>query len=178
MIRQAVAWGVLLGALVLLAVCVAIPKAAGAAPYTILTGSMRPTLPPGTLVVVKPTPFEQIGIGDVVTYQLNSGKSEVVTHRVVGLTSDKQGRPALRTQGDANRTPDPKVVIAKQVKGTLWYSAPKLGRVSNLLNQSQRDLVLSVVVIGLFGYAAFMFVGSAVERRKHRHSHDREEAAL
>ncbi|TXL62947.1 signal peptidase I [Aeromicrobium terrae] len=177
-VRQVLAWAVLLGALGLLAVCVAIPKAGGATPYTILTGSMQPKFPPGTLVVAKPTPFDDINIGDVVTYQLNSGKSEVVTHRVIGRTKDKEGRPALITQGDANRTPDPKVVIAKQVKGTMWYSAPKLGRVSNLLNQSQRDLVLSVVVIGLFGYAAFMFVGSAVERRKHRHSHDREEAAL
>jgi signal peptidase len=177
-IRQVLAWGVLLCALGLLAVCVVIPKAAGATPYTILTGSMQPTYPPGTLVVARPTPFDQIDIGDVVTYQLTSGRSEVVTHRVIGRTKDSEGRPALITQGDANNTPDEKLVIAKQVKGTLWYSAPKLGRVSNALTAGQRDVALTVVVIGLFGYAAFMFAGSAVERRKHRHSHDREEAAL
>jgi signal peptidase len=177
-VRQVLAWAVLLGALGLLAVCVVVPKAAGATPYTILTGSMRPTYPPGTLVVAKPTPFKQIGIGDVVTYQLKSGKSEVVTHRVVGLTVDKQGRPALITQGDTNPSPDRKFVIAKQVKGTLWYSAPKLGRVSNALTAGQRDVALTVVVVGLFGYAAFMFAGSALERRRRRHSHDREEAVL
>src|SRR5690348_1418553 len=139
-IRQVLAWGILLCALGLLAVCVVIPKAAGATPYTILTDSMQPTYPPGTLVVAKPMPFDEINIGDVVTYQLKSGESEVVTHRVIGRTNDKQGRPALITQGDANRTPDPKLVIAKQVKGTLWYSAPKLGRVSNALTAGQRDV--------------------------------------
>jgi signal peptidase len=177
--RQAIAWAVLLAALALLAVCVVVPKAGGATPYTILTDSMRPTYPPGTLVVTKPTPFDDINIGDVVTYQLNSGEATVVTHRVIGRTNDKQGRSALITQGDANNAPDEKLVIAKQVKGTLWYSAPKLGRVSNALNASQRDLALTVVVVGLFAYAGFMFAGSAVERRrKRRRSHDREEAFL
>ncbi len=37
-----------------LGVVVVVPKVGGATAYTVLTGSMRPTMPPGTLVVVKP----------------------------------------------------------------------------------------------------------------------------
>lgn len=177
LIRQAVAWSVILCAVGLLAVCVVVPRLAGATPYTILTGSMRPTFPPGTLVVVKPTPFDQIDIGDAVTFQLKSGRPDVVTHRVIGQTVDANGRPALITQGDNNPSPDAKHVIEKQVKGTVWYSAPHLGRVSSLLSSAQRHLVLSAVVIGLLGYAAFMFIGAARDRTRSRRRPDHRQEA-
>ena len=164
LIRQAVAWTVMLCALGLLAICVVVPRLAGATPYTILTGSMQPTYQPGALVVVKPTPFDEIDIGDVVTFQLKSGQADVVTHRVIGRSIDAERRPALITQGDANGSPDANGVIEKQVKGTVWYSAPHLGRVSAVLTSAQRHLLLSAVVIALLGYAAFMFVGAARDR--------------
>ncbi len=63
------------------------PRLGGATPYTVLTSSMEPEYPPGTLVVVRPVPIEEIGIGDVITYQLESGEPTVVTHRVVGLST-------------------------------------------------------------------------------------------
>jgi signal peptidase I len=138
---------------------------------------MRPTYPPGALVVVKPTPFDDINIGDTVTYQLNSGEPEVATHRVIGRTFDAERRPVLLTQGDANPSPDAKPVVEKQVKGTVWYSVRHLGRVSSFLTSAQRQLVLSAVVIGLLGYAALMFISAARDRTSsRRRPDDRQEA--
>jgi signal peptidase len=75
-----------LGCAVALAlVGVVAPLVLGATPYTVLTGSMRPTYPPGTMVVVRPVDVERVAPGDVVTYQLASGRPEVVTHRVVAV---------------------------------------------------------------------------------------------
>ena len=37
-----------------LALTIVIPRLTGSTPYTVLTGSMVPTYPPGTLIVVKP----------------------------------------------------------------------------------------------------------------------------
>lgn len=51
----------------------------------------RSTLPPGTLLVVLPTPVADIRVGDVVTYQIESGQPSVVSHRVVGTTSSSDG---------------------------------------------------------------------------------------
>ena len=49
-----------------------------------LTSSMEPGLPPGTLVIVKPIDPVDVRIGTVITYQLESGKPTVVTHRDCG----------------------------------------------------------------------------------------------
>jgi signal peptidase len=165
---QVIAWMVILGVSAVLAVTVVVPRIAGATPYTILTGSMQPHYPPGTLVVVKPAPINRIGIGKVITYQLRSGEPTVVTHRVVAVRMTVKGDRMLQTKGDANDSTDPKWVRPVQVKGELWYAVPYLGRATNLLTGRERQAVLLVVVIGLFGYAAVMF-GSAFRDRAHKH---------
>ena len=49
------------------AATVFIPKATGAIPLTVLTSSMEPSLPPGTLIVVKPVRTNALRVGDVAT---------------------------------------------------------------------------------------------------------------
>lgn len=162
---QVVAWFTILGVVALLCAAVLVPRVAGATPYTVLTGSMEPGMPPGTLVVVKPVDADDIGIGDVVTYQLESGKTTIVTHRVVGVAFDKDGDRIFQTQGDANSTPDADPVMPVQIRGERWYSVPYLGRVSTLVSGSERSFLTGVVVVILMGYAATMFVSAARERR-------------
>jgi signal peptidase I len=51
--------------------------------YTVVSGSMEPYVPRGSVVVVAP---EQLGLGDVGAYRLEEGgKTYVIVHRVVGL---------------------------------------------------------------------------------------------
>ncbi len=151
---------------VVLAVAVLIPRIMGATPYTILTGSMRPDFPPGTLVVVRPVKADAIRVGDVVTYQLESGKPQVVTHRVVavGVSMKDPDARSFRTQGDANDVPDELPVRPVQIRGRLLYAVPHLGRVSNTLNNDQREVATLLVAGGLAAYAASMF-GSALRDR-------------
>jgi signal peptidase len=163
-----VAWVLILGCLAVIAVAVVVPRVAGATPYTVLTGSMRPHLPPGTLVVTRPVDPSRIGIGSVVTYQIHSGRPEVVTHRVVEIRSDLTGALSWRTQGDANDVADRGWVRPAQVKGELWYAVPGLGRVSVLLSGSQRGTAVHVVAAGLLGYAALMFLRAAQARARNR----------
>ncbi|MEO6606135.1 MAG: signal peptidase I [Aeromicrobium sp.] len=163
---QVIAWFVISAVVALLAVCVVIPRLGGATPYSILTSSMEPDFPPGTLVVIKPASTKEINVGDVITYQLKSGDPTVVTHRVIAITTTPAGELRFHTQGDANNTPDPKLVVPEQIKGKLWYSAPQLGRVTNLLDNAQRHAISVLIVSGLLAYAAYMFVSSTRERRK------------
>lgn len=173
-IGQVIAWFVIAAVVAMLAVCVVIPRIGGGTPYSILTGSMRPDFPPGTLVVVKPVDTKDIRVGDVVTYQLKSGESTVVTHRVVAITSE-QGALRFHTQGDANNGPDPKLVIPDQIQGKLWYALPRLGRVNNLIDNAQRHAITVVIVGGLLAYAAYMFTTSVRDRRSTR---KKEEASV
>ena len=125
---------------VLLAMLViVVPLLAGAIPLTVLTGSMEPKLPPGTLVVVKPKPAEEIGVGEVITYQLRSGDPTVVTHRVVSVAYGSDGAPRFTTQGDANDAVDAAPVEPVQVKGAVWYAVPWIGRVGNAVDGRQRE---------------------------------------
>lgn len=161
-------WVVILSALGVLAVSVVIPRLAGATPYTVLTGSMSPAMPPGTLVVVRPVAPEEIGIGTVVTYQLESGKPTVVTHRVVAQRFDGKGRPAFRTQGDANDVPDAKWVLPAQIRGERWYSVPYVGRASNLLTGEERQMGVYTAAALLIAYALVMLLGAVRDHRSRR----------
>jgi signal peptidase len=165
-VRTAATWAVIVVILGLIVIAVLVPRVAGATPYTVQTGSMRPSMPPGTLVVVRPAPIEKIDVGDIITYQLRPGRPEVVTHRVVTV-GDNAGRGrVLQTQGDANNAADANWVIAKQVRGRYWYSVPYVGRATNILTNEQRQSALSVITIGLLGYAGVMFFRDMRDRRR------------
>lgn len=165
-VGQVAAWSVILVVAAVLAVAVLIPRLGGATPYTILTGSMTPGMPPGTLVVVKPVPMDQIGVGTVITYQLHSGEPTVVTHRVVAVGVNALDERVFTTQGDANEAADPAPVRPVQVRGERWYAVPKLGYLNTWLNGDQRQLAVYVVAGGLGMYALWMFGSSFVDRRR------------
>lgn len=164
------AWLVIAAGLVLLAVAIVVPRIGGATPYVVQTGSMRPDLPPGSLVVVRPVTGDDIAVGDVVTYQVASGEPVFVTHRVVSVSYDGRGELSMRTQGDANAVPDQESVREVQVRGELWYSLPYVGYVSGLLTGPQRAAGIYAVAAGLLLYALAEFAGALRDRRsKARH---------
>ena len=165
---QVLAWLVILVAVVVLALAVVIPRLAGATPYNIQTGSMRPHYPPGTLVVVKPVDPATLASGEVATYQISSGEPEVATHRIQQVQVDLRGERTFVFKGDANPSPDPSPVRPIQIKGKLWYAVPYLGFVNGEMTGHQHQLLVYVVVTALFGYAAFMFSGAARDRLRRR----------
>jgi signal peptidase len=159
-----VAWFVILGTTAVVSAAVLVPRIGGGTPYVVMTGSMRPHLPPGTLVVARPVPADRIGVGSVITYQLRSGQAAVVTHRVVSVGVDGRGQRTFVTQGDANRAPDEEPVRPVQVKGERWYSVPYLGYVTAAITGQQRHVALLLVEGALLLYAAAMFGSSLRER--------------
>jgi signal peptidase len=147
-------WLMLGLAVSVVAVAVIVPRLTGSTPMTVLTGSMAPSYPPGTLVVVRPGPADNITFGDAITYQLRSGEPTVVTHRVVGVGYDGKGERVFTTQGDANESPDREPVRAVQVRGEVWYAVPWIGRLNLLFTRGQHELITRVVAGGCFAYAA------------------------
>ena len=165
--------GVFALVLALAAILIVVPWASGATPMTILTSSMEPTLPPGTLVVVKPEPIDDIRVGDVMTYQIQSGKPAVVSHRVIAISSSSDGSRAFTTKGDNNAVADP-TVVAGQVKGVVWYSLPWIGYVSTAVNGPDRSWLIPAIAVVLLGYAGFMILGGLLDARKKRRRSRRE----
>jgi signal peptidase I len=144
---------VFLGAIALvLVVTIVVPRVTGTVPLTVLSGSMTPTIPAGSLVFVQSTDPADLGVGDVITWQV-PGSSAYVTHRVVG-TEVTGGQRVFVTQGDANDGPDVEPVSGTQVRGRVLHHVPHLGR---LIKPFQGSGALSVgaVLVGMtiFGWA-------------------------
>ena len=160
--------GLLALVVALAAVTVVVPSVTGAVPLTVLTSSMEPTLPPGTLVVVRPTAAADVRLGDVMTYQIESGKPEVVTHRVIAIEASSDGSRTFTTQGDNNPQADPNPVVAGQVKGTVWYSVPLIGYLAVGLGDGRKSWLVSGLAVLLLGYASFLVVSGIVDARRKR----------
>lgn len=110
---------------------------------TVLTGSMRPHMPEGSVVLATPVAVEDIGVGDVVTYRIPSEDRRIVTHRVVEVVEPG----VVRTRGDANDAPDP--WLARLKGQSVWQAraaVPKAGYVLERLHHpaTSRALVLAV----------------------------------
>lgn len=91
--------------------CVELPWAFGYKPEIVLSGSMTPLFPVGSIIYYQKASFESIQEGDIITFV--SGEA-TVTHRVVEVDSESQ---TFRTKGDANPSPDPGVVNYSNIKG-------------------------------------------------------------
>lgn len=158
---------VLVATLLLATVAVIVPALTGAQSYTVLTRSMEPGLPPGTYLVVKPVSVDDLQAGDVITYQLESGKPEVVTHRIISVSVSSDGERRFITQGDANAVADPDPVRPVQIRGALWYAVPFVGWLTGLRSDSASSMWIPAVAGLIFLYAAVMF-GSWVNERLRR----------
>ena len=148
------------------AIMIVIPVATGSQTYAVLTGSMAPGYPPGTLIVVKPHDFDDLKAGDVVTYQLESGQNTVVTHRIVGFSAAQNGDRLLITQGDANNVADELPVMEVQVRGKLSYAVPYAGYLANALGHSDRAALVELLAVGLIIYGAVAAVRGLVQDRQ------------
>ncbi|GAB3590407.1 hypothetical protein GCM10027446_05060 [Angustibacter peucedani] len=95
--------------------------------YAVRTGSMDPTFPVGALVVDAPARGALPPVGEVVTFETTQG---VVTHRV-----HEQVPGGVRTQGDANASPDAWTVAPRHVVGVVRFGVPRAGYLLVFLRQ-------------------------------------------
>lgn len=113
---------------------------------TVLTGSMQPTMPVGSVVLTTPVAAHDVRVGDVITYRIPVEDRRIVTHRVVEVLRDDD-RPVVRTQGDANKDSDP--WAAELTDTTVWkvrVTIPKAGYVFEWLRRPlARQLLVFVV---------------------------------
>ena len=77
--------------------------------YVITGGSMGDTIERGSVVWAKAVPVADLQVGDVITYTppRGAGPEGLVTHRIVAIRRDRDGRREFRTKGDANAQVDP-----------------------------------------------------------------------
>ena len=84
-----------------LAVVSFVPRAFGYMPFAVLSGSMEPDLPVGSMVFVRQVEPTDITVGDNATFYRSDGA--VVTHQVYEIDPAAQ---MIGTQGIANKNAD------------------------------------------------------------------------
>lgn len=144
---------------------IGVPKATGSRPLTVLTGSMQPAFDPGDVVIVKPTDAENLQIGDVITFQAESGNPELTTHRITGVVLTGEGRQYV-TRGDANGADDPMPIKPEQVRGEVWYSVPYVGHAAVWFAGDTVRRVVELAAIALILYGGYLLTGGALDRRR------------
>jgi signal peptidase len=166
---RALSTAILLVAGVALVVGVLIPRLLGGTAYAVLSGSMSPTYPIGTLVVTRKADTSALQVGDVITFQIESGKPQVATHRIVATVFGHQGMQ-YTTKGDANEMQDLHPVLPVQIVGKVAYGIPYLGYVTAYLTafatgNSHQIVIFSCVGL-LLAYGAYQVIAKIRERGK------------
>lgn len=98
-----------------------VPSLFGYQLYSVETGSMIPTLPIGSTVVVRTlTDADQPAVGDVITYEYESA---VITHRITSFVIGNDGVLRYQTQGDnPDNSADPWLVERENIRGiVIWH---------------------------------------------------------
>ena len=124
-----------------------VPRILGVTPQRVLTGSMEPTLPVGSVAFIGRVAPTDVRVGDIITFHepVESAQGALITHRVAEIVADSRGNPAFRTKGDANDIADPWVVPSSLLVGRERFDAPYAGELTDFVHSPLGFLL----VIGL-----------------------------
>lgn len=94
--------------------------------FTVLTGSMEPAIPAGSLVVLRPANAKDLRPGDIISFTLPNQAHTLVTHRIAAVRS-RDGAPVFVTKGDANGEVDAWQIPATGTGWRVAFHIPSVG---------------------------------------------------
>ncbi len=120
----------------------AVATALGFRPVVLMTNSMQPVAPAGSLIIAEPVDPSTLAIGDILVMHRDSGS--LLTHRIVDRRVGPDGI-VVETRGDANASadPEPYVVVGSHLRAR-WI-VPGAGR----LLAGLRSPAVSLALIGV-----------------------------
>lgn len=122
------------------------PRMFGFTPMVVLSGSMEPSYPVGSLIFVEKTTPETLQVGDNVSFKLGN-TATVVTHRVVENNVELK---TIVTKGDANETQDASPLTYSNVIGKANdFALPLLGYIGVFINSPAGYVVLGALFVAL-----------------------------
>ena len=153
-----------IGVLLMVAVIAAtipltVPKLFGAQIFSVLTGSMEPVYPVGSVIYVQEVLPEEVVVGDAITYSLGEGAEYVMTHRVIEVLDAEQ---AFVTQGDANDVADDAPVSFSGLIGKPVFCIPKLAVVSDFIH----SLTGKIVIFCMFAAAFILWIVADIMKKR------------
>lgn len=110
----------------------------------VLTGSMEPELPVGSLLIIKPAEYTEIKVGDDITFVRDENLT-LVTHRVIQKDDETQ---KITTQGIANNSPDNPTSF-ENVVGKVVFHIPVVGYFVIWTSTVKGKIICGIIIAAL-----------------------------
>ena len=155
-----IASSLLLVVLVLACLPLTLPRLFGCQIYSVISGSMEPAIPTGSLVFIMEGSPEDAQADDVVAFYGAMDSASIITHRVV---ENRVLMGELITKGDANQTNDMNPVPYANYIGRVVRSIPRAGRVAEVLTSSTGKALAACLIAAA---VLLQGVSALLDRRK------------
>ncbi len=143
--------GLVMAVVILLSLVLAAPRLAGMRSYVVISGSMEPSIPVGSIVYSKLADPETLEKGDVIVFYSSDattgGGAEGVipiTHRVV---ENDPASGEIITKGDANADNDLSPVTYYNVEGKVIFHIPRLGYLAAPLSTVMGKVAAALILL-------------------------------
>ncbi len=114
--------------------------------YSVISTSMDPTIPKGSLTINQEETFKELDDKDIITYKLLN--SEVfITHRITSIDKETE---MITCKGDANEVVDPNdVSYSLQYKSSVLFYIPYLGYIAYFAKTIYGRILLITLIMVL-----------------------------
>lgn len=151
---------------VLLCSLLVLPKVFGCNMYHVLSGSMEPELPVGSLIYVLNGEPEEVAEQEIIAFYGSQEDAGIITHRVM---KNNVVSGTFRTKGDANQEEDPLPVPYENYIGRVVWTVPRLGAaMTTMTSLYGKLLAASVVLLGVVLNLAGGLWERASQKKAHR----------
>lgn len=141
---------------------------AGYSFFKVVTPSMEPEYPVGTLIITQENEIEEIELGDVVTFRTDTPDmaDRIITHRVVDILH-RENEVLLQTKGDANLAMDGFYVDSAHMIGRVVWASSDSGFFNDLIAFFTNKIGFIVcIAFPCLLIAAFIMRGSVRRMKK------------
>ena len=148
--------------LVIIALCslLVLPGIFGYHMYDVLSGSMEPEMPVGSLIYVKEGVPEEIAERDIIAFYSSLEDSGIITHRVV---QNNIVSGTFITKGDANEKEDTTPVPYDNFIGKVTRIVPRVGKIlTSMTSMYGKIAAACMVVLGV----VLNLIGSYIGKEK------------
>lgn len=141
-------------ALLVAVLALVLPTAFSTKLAIVRSDSMSPAMPAGAVAVMREIDPAQIEVGDIIAFEPPWDPEVIVSHRVQEVRDN-----GFVAKGDANEDPDPFIVPAANVIGTVSWHIPRVGYALSELSTFARSIWGFMLLIVI---PAAVIFGSAI----------------
>ena len=124
-----------------------VPNVIGVNVYEVVTSSMAPELPVGSVVYVQTCKADEVKVGDIISFYVGTDEENIISHRVVEINVDEQGTFFFTTKGDANSDIDSVPIDIKHLVGKVKFKINNVSWLVRLFDTSTGIIILIGLIL-------------------------------